>query len=268
MNQYSKSTNFLDDILVFFALLACPHTHTHTHTHCKWCVLLPALADAVLTLSTGSAHWTGAVCVSLFERSHGAVVGELGSLFPLFHRLLSAVSLPELGVQEPEKLVSGSFFKYPIMVGMPPLNDTWDNIPLLQDANLPVAFDWREQHPLCVHPVLNQGQCGSCWAFAASEVLSDRFCIASNGSTNVILSPGELLACEKLNLGCTMGSLPQWAFSYIQKNGVVSNACVPYIQVETGKPRSARPKVSAPIRRRRGTTPVITLNLTTTAAHF
>ena len=81
---------------------------------------------------------------------------------------------------------------------------------------------------LCVHPVLNQGQCGSCWAFAASEVLSDRFCIASNGSTNVILSPGELLACEKLNLGCTMGSLPQWAFSYIKKNGVVSDACVPY----------------------------------------
>ena len=61
---------------------------------------------------------------------------------------LSAVNLPELGVQEPEKLVSGSFFKYPVMVGMPPLNDTWDNIPLLQDANLPAAFDWREHHPL------------------------------------------------------------------------------------------------------------------------
>ena len=34
-----------------------------------------------------------------------------------------------------------------------------------------------------------------------------------------------------------MGSLPQWAFSYIQKNGVVSNACVlNSSQVETGKP--------------------------------
>ena len=129
--------------------------------------------------------------------------------------------------RESQKLV-GSGFKYPIMVGMPPLNETKDITSLLYDADLPVAFDWRQHRPTCVHPVLNQGQCGSCWAFAASEVLSDRFCIASNGSTNIVLSPGELLACEKLNLGCTMGSLPQWAFSYIKKNGVVSNACVPY----------------------------------------
>ena len=129
MNQYSKSTNFLDDIFFCFlrnrasgASFASPRRRRSHPT------------DSL-------AHWTGAVCVCLFERSHGAVVGELGSLFLYFTGSLSAVNLPELGVQEPEKLVSGSFFTSPIMVGMPPLNDTWDNIPLLQDANLPVAFD-------------------------------------------------------------------------------------------------------------------------------
>jgi len=95
--------------------------------------------------------------------------------------------------------------------------------------NLPETFDWRRQHGACIHPVLNQGQCGSCWAFAATEVLSDRFCLATNGSINVVLSPGDLLACEKLNLGCTMGSLPEWAFSYLKNNGVVSESCVPYV---------------------------------------
>ena len=126
--------------------------------------------------------------------------------------------------------VAGGQFKYPVMRGMAPLKETAYAASLLSaaDSGLPLSFDWREQHPLCVHEVLNQGQCGSCWAFAATEVLSDRFCIASNGSVNVVLSPGDLLACEKLNLGCTMGSLPQWAFSYIKSNGVASNDCVPY----------------------------------------
>eukprot|EP00689_Sawyeria_marylandensis_P003014 EC824952.1.p1 GENE.EC824952.1~~EC824952.1.p1 ORF type:complete len:96 (+),score=40.62 EC824952.1:57-344(+) len=31
---------------------------------------------------------------------------------------------------------------------------------------LPTHFDSREQWPSCVHAVRDQGQCGSCWAFA------------------------------------------------------------------------------------------------------
>lgn len=53
----------------------------------------------------------------------------------------------------------------------------------------PTSFDWREIQPECVHPIRDQGKCGSCWANAASEVLSDRFCIHSNASVNVVLSP-------------------------------------------------------------------------------
>jgi cathepsin B len=54
---------------------------------------------------------------------------------------------------------------------------------------LPTAFDSRTKWPDCVHPIRDQAKCGSCWAFGASETLSDRFCIASNGKTNVVLAP-------------------------------------------------------------------------------
>jgi len=96
-------------------------------------------------------------------------------------------------------------------------------------SDLPDNFDGRTTWPGCIHPVLNQENCGSCWAFAASESLSDRFCIYSNNSINVVLSPQNLLSCEELNLGCTMGSLPEWAWSYLQETGITTMECTPYV---------------------------------------
>ena len=94
--------------------------------------------------------------------------------------------------------------------------------------DLPASFDAREQWGKCIHPVRNQLDCGSCWAFASSEVLSDRFCIASNQSVDVVLSPQDLLSCEKLNLKCEVGSLPNWAWDYLSSHGISSDECVPY----------------------------------------
>jgi cathepsin B len=54
---------------------------------------------------------------------------------------------------------------------------------------LPDDFDWSKEAPNCVHPILNQKKCGGCWAFSATEALSDRFCLASNEEINVVLSP-------------------------------------------------------------------------------
>ena len=120
-----------------------------------------------------------------------------------------------------------------IMLGMPPLPESnytvrHEEVVSSATVGLPASFDARDVWGSCIHGVLNQGVCGSCWAFAATECLSDRLCIESNGTVDVVLSPGDLLACEKLNLGCTCGSLPQWAWSYLQEKGVVSDACVKY----------------------------------------
>merc|ERR1712127_438745 len=97
----------------------------------------------------------------------------------------------------------------------------------LTASGLPKEFDARTQWSDCIHPIRNQGQCGSCWAFGASEVLSDRLCIATAGKKNVVLSPQDMVSCDTMNHGCQGGNL-QYAWSYLERTGVVSDACLPY----------------------------------------
>ena len=95
------------------------------------------------------------------------------------------------------------------------------------NTSLPDSFDSRQQWPNCVHPIRDQGQCGSCWAFAASEVLSDRFCIKTNGNTNVVLSPQDLVSCDHSDFGCQGGMLDS-SWKYLVNTGIVSDECLPY----------------------------------------
>jgi len=96
---------------------------------------------------------------------------------------------------------------------------------LVSDA-LPKTFDWRAQWPHCVTPVLDQGQCGSCWAFAATESLSDRFCIATGKPT--VLSPMYALECEFGHLGCWSGSMSQFAWHFLVHKGCSLLSCTAY----------------------------------------
>lgn len=94
---------------------------------------------------------------------------------------------------------------------------------------IPAAFDSRTQWPGAVHPIRNQEQCGSCWAFAATEALSDRFAIQTNVTTNVVLSPQDLVSCDNAdgNEGCN-GGYPIKAWQYMQATGIVTDDCYPY----------------------------------------
>jgi len=94
--------------------------------------------------------------------------------------------------------------------------------------DIPTYFNSSEQWPGCVHPIRDQGKCGSCWAFAASESLSDRFCIASNGSTQVILAPQYLISCNDVtDHGCDGGN-PLFAWWFMASDGMVTDDCLPY----------------------------------------
>jgi cathepsin B len=73
---------------------------------------------------------------------------------------------------------------------------------------LPAAFDARDAWPQCssTSSVRSQGKCGSCWAFASAEALSDRLCVQSR--LNLSLSVEYLMDCNvPQNNGCDGGLL-------------------------------------------------------------
>jgi len=101
------------------------------------------------------------------------------------------------------------------------------------NEELPENFDAREKWPECIHPIRNQAKCGSCWAHGASEVLSDRFCIHSDGKINVVLSPQDLVSCDPFDHGCNGGAL-NLSWLYLRIFGATTDACTPYT-AQTGE---------------------------------
>jgi len=93
------------------------------------------------------------------------------------------------------------------------------------------AFNWRDLKR--VTATKNQQDCGSCWAFSASEAFEDSYYAQSGKQINV--SPQNLLDCSGKD-SCSGG----WyynAFKYMQTHGVSSEADVPYANNYTNKPR-------------------------------
>jgi len=105
-------------------------------------------------------------------------------------------------------------------------------------ASIPDSFDSAQNWPVCadnIGNILNQGQCGSCWAFSSSEALSNRLCIASNGQINVTLSPQALVSCDIYgNQGCN-GGIPQLAWEYMELHGLPTYSCFPYTSGAAGE---------------------------------
>jgi len=96
----------------------------------------------------------------------------------------------------------------------------------IPDAALPASFDATEQWAGLIHPIRDQQRCGSCWAFSASEVLSDRVAVAT-GKKSPVLSPEDMVSCDTGDAGCSGGALSS-AWDYLKTSGIVSDACLPY----------------------------------------
>ncbi|MCL7037058.1 hypothetical protein MKW94_020971 [Papaver nudicaule] len=140
----------------------------------------------------------------------------------------------EAGVNSRFSNYTVSQFKY--LLGVKPKtaasrNDLLD-VPIVshpKNLKLPKEFDARTAWPQCntIGKILDQGHCGSCWAVAAAEALSDRFCV--NLGLNIALSANDLLACCGFMCGdgCD-GGYPISAWRYFVRNGIVTEACDPY----------------------------------------
>eukprot|EP00931_Biecheleriopsis_adriatica_P122647 TRINITY_DN97653_c0_g1_i1.p1 TRINITY_DN97653_c0_g1~~TRINITY_DN97653_c0_g1_i1.p1 ORF type:complete len:519 (+),score=120.88 TRINITY_DN97653_c0_g1_i1:59-1558(+) len=115
------------------------------------------------------------------------------------------------------------------------LSSMWGDVPKLEalpplQSQLPVSLDWRDEG--AVGKVLNQGQCGACWAFAAAGAIEGAWKIAGGGL--LTLSTQQFTDCaggKWGNHGCEGGN-PALAFMYARYNDLCTYGSYRYEAVE------------------------------------
>jgi C1A family cysteine protease len=89
------------------------------------------------------------------------------------------------------------------------------------------TINWTQKNGI-VGPVNNQGQCGSCWSFSATESIQSILALA--GQPLQQLSEEQLVQCSGAygNEGCN-GGWPYQAFEYVMANPLATNEIYPYV---------------------------------------
>ena len=99
-------------------------------------------------------------------------------------------------------------------------------------SGAPAALDWRNKG--VVNPVRDQGQCGSCWAFATTANAESAWALAKGQLLD--LSEEYLVDCAQgvgyYNMGCNGGN-PDSAFKYMITNGQCTESSYPYVAGST-----------------------------------
>jgi len=97
--------------------------------------------------------------------------------------------------------------------------------------DLPESYNPDKEFPECTIGIIDQGQCGSSWAFPVVASVGNRFCtvnarkqlppVATHYSTQYLLS------CDTDNFCCNGGYL-NTAYDFIAKSGLPLDSCVSY----------------------------------------
>jgi len=97
----------------------------------------------------------------------------------------------------------------------------------------PSSINWRDTE--AVTPIKNQGQCGSCWAFSATEAIESQMILGTGGKLAIALSPQQIASCAPGNgtygcLGCN-GGFTEGAYDYVKSEvGLANSFYIPYMQ--------------------------------------
>jgi C1A family cysteine protease len=88
------------------------------------------------------------------------------------------------------------------------------------------AINWRTTD--AVTPIKNQGQCGSCWAFSATEAIESQLALSGGDEYSIELSPQQITSCTPNNgtygsLGCN-GGFTEGAYEYVKSAPGLTNS--------------------------------------------
>jgi len=112
------------------------------------------------------------------------------------------------------------------------------------------SFDWAGQNvqPPVISPVKDQGQCGSCWAFSATETIESQYA-QQNKVAPVHLAPEQIVDCDTngQDQGCN-GGFPTGAYTYVQSaGGMDTNREYPYTAGQSGSGGSCQAGSFTPV---------------------
>merc|ERR1711998_33066 len=97
----------------------------------------------------------------------------------------------------------------------------------------PSSINWRTTE--AVTAIKNQGQCGSCWAFSATEAIESQMILSTGGKFAVELSPQQITSCTPAtgqygSEGCN-GGFTEGAYEYVKSaTGLANSFYIPYEQ--------------------------------------
>jgi len=137
-------------------------------------------------------------------------------------------------------------------------------VPLADISLAPQTFNWCSQGKCTA--VKDQGQCGSCWAFATTENIESVYAIKGRGMPT--LAPQQIVDCDSAEAGCGGGD-PSQAYRYVaQQGGLELEQFYPYRAVQgrcQWNPAHVGAKISGEANGYGGSEAQMAANLATTA---
>merc|ERR1712216_1092271 len=113
----------------------------------------------------------------------------------------------------------------------------WEPTAPVKDRNQaprnPPSINWRDTE--AITPIKNQGQCGSCWAFSATEAIESQMILGTGGKLAIALSPQQIASCAPSTgtygcQGCN-GGFTEGAYEYVKSApGLANSFYIPYEQ--------------------------------------
>ncbi|MBF0516432.1 MAG: fibronectin type III domain-containing protein [Nitrospirae bacterium] len=122
--------------------------------------------------------------------------------------------------------------------------------PLPQGATLQASIDWRNNNGNWVTSVKNQGNCGSCWAFATTAALESYTLRKTNTPGKDNNTPNALDLSEQVMLSCSgagscNGGYINSASDFLRNSGEPVESCYPYTAANGSCSSACATRISA-----------------------